>query len=86
MAMELDLIPRGTRLTSNGEGEAFDITKSPTRTFLCSMLIEDQIEQESIDISIWGSPAADDAAALLSWRDAPGFRCFPKARNSLHSR
>ena len=56
MAMELDLIPRGTCLTSNGEGEAFDITASATRTFLCSMLIADQIEQESIDISIWGSP------------------------------
>ena len=56
MAMELDLIPPGRRLTSNGEGEAFDITASATRTFLCSMLIEDQIEQESVDISIWGSP------------------------------
>ncbi len=56
MAMELQLIPRGTRLTSNGEGEAHEISASQTRTFLCSMLITDQIEQESIDISVWGSP------------------------------
>ena len=55
MAMELDLIPHGTRVTANGEAEALDISASQTRTFLCSMLISDQIEQESIDISIWGS-------------------------------
>jgi len=55
MAMELDLIPAGTRATANGEGEPHDIGASQTRTFLCSMLISDQIEQESIDISIWGS-------------------------------
>jgi hypothetical protein len=55
MAMELDLIPAGTRVRANGEGEPHDISASPTRTFLCSMAITDQIEQESIDISIWGS-------------------------------
>ena len=55
MAMELDLIPRGTRVTANGEGEPHDISASHTRTFLCSMTITDQIEQESVDISIWGS-------------------------------
>ena len=55
MAMELDLIPAGTRVTANGEGEARDIGASQTRTFLCSMAISDQLEQESIDISIWGS-------------------------------
>ena len=55
MAMELDLIPAGTRVRANGEGEAHDISASQTRTFLCSMVIADQIEQESIDISVWGS-------------------------------
>lgn len=54
--MEIDLIPASTRLTENGEGQPYDIGASPTRTFLCTMLITDQIEQESIDISIWGSP------------------------------
>jgi len=56
MAMELELIPPGTRVTSNGEGQAFDVSASATRTFLCSMMIADQLEQESIDVSIWGSP------------------------------
>jgi len=55
MAMEFDLIPAGTRLTANGEGELRDIGASQTRTFLCSMLITGQLEQESVDISIWGS-------------------------------
>ena len=55
MAMELDLIPQGTRVTANGEGDPRDISASQTRTFLCSMMITDQIEQESVDISIWGS-------------------------------
>lgn len=55
MAMELYLIPPGTRLTANGEGEPRDISASQTRTFLCSMNITDQVEQESVDLSIWGS-------------------------------
>jgi len=55
MAMEMGLIPVGTRLTQNGDGAAHDIGVSQTRTFLCVMAITDQIEQESLDVSIWGS-------------------------------
>lgn len=55
MAMELALIPRGTRVESNGDGEALDISSSPTRTFLCRLEVSDQIEQESLDVSVWGS-------------------------------
>jgi hypothetical protein len=55
MAMEFNLIPAGTRLTENGDGQPHDIGASQTRTFLCSMNITDQIEQESVDVSIWGS-------------------------------
>src|ERR1700739_3011121 len=55
MAMEFDLIPQGTLLQENGHGETVDIRASPTRTFYCIMLILDQIEQESVDVSIWGS-------------------------------
>lgn len=55
MAMEFDLIPQGTLLQENGHGAPFDIHESTTRTFYCNMLIRDQIEQESVDISIWGS-------------------------------
>jgi len=60
MAMEFDLIPPGTRLAANGEGRPFEISSSQTRTFLCSMEITDQIEQESLDISVWGSADGQD--------------------------
>jgi hypothetical protein len=55
MAMELDLIPPGTLVQENGHGAAVDIRATGTRTFFCIMLIRDQIEQESLDVSIWGS-------------------------------
>jgi hypothetical protein len=55
MATDLILIPRGTRVESNGDGAALDISGSATRTFLCSLEIQDQIEQESLDVSVWGS-------------------------------
>ena len=60
MAMEFDLIPQGTLLQENGHGETVDIRASATRTFYCLMLIHDQIEQESVDVSIWGSPDAEN--------------------------
>ena len=55
MAMELDLIPLNTLVEESGNGEAVDITASATRTFFCTMVVTDQIEQESLDVSIWGS-------------------------------
>ena len=60
MAVEFGLIPPGTRLTANGDGEALNIGSSQTRTFLCSMDITEQIEQESVDVSIWGSVDGQD--------------------------
>jgi len=55
MAMELTLVPPGTRAEANGEGKSFDISGFTTRTFLCFLEITEQIEQESLDVSIWGS-------------------------------
>jgi hypothetical protein len=55
MAMEFDLIPQGTLLQENGHGETVEVRASSTRTFYCTMLIREQIEQESVDVSIWGS-------------------------------
>ena len=55
MALEFDLIPPGTLVEENGGADAVDISGSATRTFFCVMFIYDQIEQESIDVSIWGS-------------------------------
>ena len=55
MAMEFDLIPNDTLVKESGFGAAMDIRASQTRTFFCVMNINDQIEQESVDVSIWGS-------------------------------
>jgi len=55
MAMEFDLIPNDTLLNENGVTAAVDIRASETRTFFCVMTIVEQIEQESVDVSIWGS-------------------------------
>ena len=53
--MEIELVHAGTRAEGNGDGEQFDVSSSSTRTFLCTLTITDQLEQESLDISIWGS-------------------------------
>lgn len=63
MALSLALIKMGTRVTENGNGEAFDVRGSLTRTFLCTMNITDQIEQESVDVAIWGSADGQDFGA-----------------------
>jgi len=53
--MKLELIPANTKMEANGDGASFDISSSATRTFLCLLTVADQIEQESLDISIYGS-------------------------------
>jgi hypothetical protein len=53
--MEFDLIAPDTLLESTGDGQAASVAESSTRTFLCRLEISDQIEQESLDVSVWGS-------------------------------
>ena len=67
MSVELVLIPHHARLEANGDGASFDISASSTRTFLCRLTISDQIEQESLDVSIWGSSDGEnwDSKPLL---------------------
>ena len=63
MGMEFDLIPPGTLLEENGKGEAMDVRAIQSRTFFCLMNITDQIEQESLDVSIWGSADGENWGA-----------------------
>ena len=63
--MKLTLIPPHTKMEGNGEGASFDISSSATRTFLCLLAVTDQLEQESLDVSIYGS--ADGA----TWTPKP---------------
>jgi len=53
--MKLNLIPADTKMEANGDGASFDVSQSPTRTYLCELTVSDQIEQESLDVSIYGS-------------------------------
>ena len=60
MPLELILIPPDTPLESNGHSYPIEISESASRTFFCVLTITDQIEQESLDVSIWGSPDGQD--------------------------
>jgi hypothetical protein len=58
--LEFSLIPADTRLESNGDGTPLDISGTLSRTFFCTLTVTDQIEQESLDVSIWGSANGQD--------------------------
>lgn len=60
MPLELSIIPPQSKLESNADGEAVDISATTTRTFLCELSVTDQIEQESLDVSLWGSADGQD--------------------------
>jgi len=60
LPLELILLAENTALESNGNGAPVEISESFSRTFFCVLTITDQIEQESLDVSIWGSPDGQD--------------------------
>jgi hypothetical protein len=60
MAMETYIVEPGTRVEANGAGAPLDISSSQTRTFFLSMVITETIEQQSLDLSIWGSADGAD--------------------------
>ncbi|MCL6481565.1 MAG: hypothetical protein K6U02_07545 [Firmicutes bacterium] len=60
MPLELELVPAGTVVEANGEAHPVEISASTTRTFLCTLEISRTIEQQSLEISIWGSADGQD--------------------------
>lgn len=60
MPLTFSLIPAASKLEANADGPSLDVSASETRTFLCRLTVEDQIEQESLDVSIWGSADGQD--------------------------
>jgi hypothetical protein len=56
----LSIIPSQTKLESNADGQPFDISATSTRTFLCELTVTEQLEQESLDVSLWGSADGQD--------------------------
>ena len=52
---ELILVPANTRVTAKGDGPAVDVTGAVNRIFLVTLSIAKIIEQESLDVSLYGS-------------------------------
>jgi hypothetical protein len=69
--MEAFVVPERTVVNAKGDGSALDVSRSEGRIFLLTLAITDIIEQESLDVSIFGS--ADGA----SW-DAKPVAAFPQ--------
>jgi len=55
MNSELILVPSGTVASAKGDGPAVDISGTSNRVFLATLSITKIIEQESLDVSIFGS-------------------------------
>jgi hypothetical protein len=49
------LVPEKTSVTANGDGAAVDISGAENRVFLLALNITRVIEQESLDVSVFGS-------------------------------
>jgi len=69
--MEAYLVPENTVVNAKGEGIALDVSRAEGRIFLVTLAITNIIEQESLDVSIFGS--ADGA----TW-DAKPVAAFPQ--------
>ncbi len=52
---EITLVPAGTVVTAKGDGPAVDVTAVSGRVLLATLLITKIIEQESLDVSVYGS-------------------------------
>jgi len=49
------LVPEKTTVSAKGDGPAVDVVSAGNRVFLLSLEIENVVEQESLDVSIFGS-------------------------------
>lgn len=49
------LVPAGTVATTKGDGQPIDVSGASSRVFLVTLSITRIIEQESLDVSIYGS-------------------------------
>ena len=52
---ELILVPAGTVVSAKGDGPTVDVSHASERVFLVTLSITKIIEQESLDVSIFGS-------------------------------
>lgn len=69
--IETFLVPEKTIVTAKGDGQPIDISATKSRIFLLSLKITDNVEQEALDVSVFGS--ADGTA----WDTKP-ITAFPQ--------
>jgi hypothetical protein len=67
---EAVLVPEKTVVTAKGEGAAVDVSGAGNRVFLVNLSITRIIEQESLDLSVYGSAdgATWEAKSLAAFR------------------
>jgi hypothetical protein len=63
------LVPEKTVVHEKGDGPAIDISAAGAKMFLLTLRITRIVEQESLDVSVWGSPEGTNfgAKALASF-------------------
>lgn len=49
------LVPQNTTVTAKGDGEAIDVSGASSRTFLLTLNVVETVEQESLEVSVFGS-------------------------------
>ena len=52
---EFHLVPPETEVTASGDGQAFEVAAGGPRLFVIRMDITKTIEQQSLELSVWGS-------------------------------
>ncbi len=65
------LVPENSTVTAKGDGAAVDVSGAQSRVFLLTLDITKVIEQESLDVSVFGS------ADGTTW-DAKALGAFPQ--------
>jgi hypothetical protein len=55
MTSEMILVPPQTAVTAKGDGSSVDVSAAGSRVFLATLSITQIIEQESLDVSFFGS-------------------------------
>ncbi len=65
------LVPQDTVVQAPGQGEPLELGARAGKSVLLVLHITDAIEQESLDVSIWGAEDGDN------WGEKPLF-CFPQ--------
>jgi hypothetical protein len=49
------LVPQNTTVNAKGDGEVVEVSSATNRTFLLTLRVVETVEQESLDVSVFGS-------------------------------